>query len=471
MDDFPDELLDRICSFMRREELCTTVHISSSLRRVASHHLLFQLGIPLSDVRSGTVKLALSKSLYLILLVAHICPIRRLECFEDSELVRASEYQRLASILSATAPIPDLLIHDKLEYGEHKHRDFVVLHLLAQLPQTATDTLLIVSEYSAHVSRPRAGPPPPWAIPPAPDSFSICQFVYDLILLIPIWLHVQSLPKKYTLITPLVVRRSFAISPLRGVPDSVYSTFLASLDLPCESLKVKPETHVALAELVSFVARQENLRTLSCAPDSIRPSSLSAPSQHRTLDKIWHLGAPAYYIPHLLPLTPHVEWIYLAFPSPPTWLSRIVGSWPFDYVSYCTALNAIARLPGSHSLTLSLSFDLTATNFNPWSMGASDAPQPERQLHRVEHITIHTTPDFYVFSASSIRALAPWLARFPSLRRLSFDNGAVSAYGRHELPAAAEVIDGVCPGDECWGYRVSDSAGGRLIDISDGMVV
>ncbi|KAJ7633218.1 hypothetical protein FB45DRAFT_1148836 [Roridomyces roridus] len=91
MADFPDELLDGICSFMDRKEICTTIHISSSIRRAASAHLLFRLGISQSDVQAGTVKLALSDSFHLILFVAHICPIQRLVCFRGLCLNREAE--------------------------------------------------------------------------------------------------------------------------------------------------------------------------------------------------------------------------------------------------------------------------------------------------------------------------------------------------------------------------------------------
>ncbi|KAJ7651202.1 hypothetical protein FB45DRAFT_1050984 [Roridomyces roridus] len=475
MDGLPNELLDRICSFMHTTELCTTMHISSSLRRVASAHLLFQLGISQADVRAGTVTLALSKSLHLILFVAHICPIQRLECFANSKNMRAFEFRRLAPILGATAPIPDILIHDKLEHSQREHGRSLVLHLLAHLPQAATDTLLIITRFSIHVSRHCFGPPPLLAFPGLRQiSFAwllVCLLIDIQILILcavfnlcsliwwlfrrsvgPRWsvedrisadvsnsnwfhfsggIRVQSLPTNYTLVTPIFRESGFVIEPLHGVPDSVYLTCLASPDFQFKDIKVQLNSHMTFADLVAFVACQEEL---ACSTNSIaRSFSLLSASPPHISSKITRLTGPASYSPHLLPLTPHVERIYLSFPSLAIRLQVIymiyifsIGPRVFDYVAYCTTLNAIARLPGSHPLALSFIFDLTEANI-PWQMDATDAPQPESQLYRVEHLMLRTTesarqtdiyydipsrtPLRHAYAAFTIRALATWLAR------------------------------------------------------------
>ncbi|KAJ7651286.1 hypothetical protein FB45DRAFT_997895 [Roridomyces roridus] len=502
MRDFPEELLDRICFFMGRQELCIVMHVSCSLRRVASPHLLARLGISQSDVQAGTVKLALSDSLHLILFVAHICPIQRLECFENSKNMQLSEFQRLAAILGVTTRIPDLVIHDKLDERQRRDIDSLPLYLLPHLPQTATDTLLIVlsawnsslSRYSTsiHLSRPREGPPPTGPLPvyiypeSTPPGMLMEMFSIILILVLEMYnlytvmrrlfrrvfgrgwsvegriskdvypehlqlsggIHVQSLPNKYTLVTQLesVPGQRIFIKPLRDVPESVYLAFLTSLDLQFEEATVTTGSNLTLADLATFVAGQNNLHVLNCY--SIRYSSLTpeSSSQYHVASKIVHLTAKASYIPHLLPLAPDVQYLYLSFPSVS---NRLIGPWVFNFFPYCTALEAIARLPGSHPLAISLTFNLAAAHL-PWQIQVgSDDPQPETQLHRVEHIQLrHTWAKrycHYLFTPCTIRALVPWLARFPSLRQLSFDKTSVAAMGQDERLELATVIASACP--------------------------
>ncbi|KAJ7651158.1 hypothetical protein FB45DRAFT_1078654 [Roridomyces roridus] len=498
MRDLPDELSDRICSFMDREDLCTTMHICSSLRRVAAAHLLCRLGISQSDVQAGTVRLALSDSLHLILFVAHVFPIKRLECFADTEDIQASDFQRLAPILGATAPIPDLVIHDELEDDQRKELETLPL-LLAHLPQKTTDTLLIVvSSFNVGIASaactgthimspsPRAKLVLPQLILPDVEQgrilwlvfigFNLLCMLIDVVLSLgPVFhrvfgygfrsmeqiskdlfskhpsrwsggeIHVQSLSMKHTLVTckSTPIRNPFVVQPLHGVSDSVHSTLLASIDIQFAGVVMISGSNVTLAQLAAFVARQENLRTLTCLPNSIRPSSLvsASPAGPHNLSQIVHLEAPASYIPHLLPLAPHVERIYLRFPSLPTVPIISIGPWFFDYTAYCTALDAIARLPGSHALALSFAFNPTAKNL-PWH--SSKVSQPEMQLHRVEHITLCTVvPYFRAYNASTIRALTPWLARFPSLRHVSFDEGAVETwydqFSADEMPSIRRI--------------------------------
>ncbi|KAJ7651280.1 hypothetical protein FB45DRAFT_1078966 [Roridomyces roridus] len=464
---------------MDRDDLYKTMHISSSFRRVASTRLLSWLGISQSDVPSGTVKLALSDSLHLIVFVAHICPIQRLECFENSENMPATEFQRLTLILGAVAPIPDIFIYDRLERGKWSGLDSRPQSLFTHLPQTATDTLLVVWDDETRVSHPGGGPPPPELYSPRPDTgvmlpiYLFVVFVNSCIFLAwvlrnvfgqqstedrisedisPEYLRlrggvrVRSLSSKYTVVTCRdTVWNHFFIKPLRGVPDVVHSSFLASLDLRSTNITVESGSNVAFADLVAFVARHENLLTLACAPNSIRPSSLKSTLPSQISSKIVHLGAPASYIPHLLPLTPRVERVYLSFPSLPTWLSMLSTVPPvFDYAAYSTALTAIAQLTGSRVHAMSFTFDLTATNL-PWQTGTSEEPQPEMQLHGVEHLMLFTTePKENMYTVATVRALTPWLARFPSLRRVSFDKDAIEGMWLGQACKLKEGIAAVC---------------------------
>ncbi|KAJ7607975.1 hypothetical protein FB45DRAFT_392674 [Roridomyces roridus] len=515
MENLPNELSDRICSFMGRKELCKTMHICSSLRRIASVHLLFRLGISRSQIRTGTVKLVLSDSLYLIVFVSHICPIKRLECFQNIRRMPISEFQRLGPILGATAPIPDIVIYDKMESGwtemlTSRELHPVTLHLLAHLPQTATDTLLIAQGDWARVSRPRTGPSPIWITPRVPPSFLFSEIVVIPLLIIPTclfgnswrflqWLfrrvvgdrwsveeriskdvhpknlcfgagiRIRSLSKKYTLVTRLYMENSFVIEPLRGVPDSIYSAFLAYPDFQFRNVAVESGSNMNFPDLVAFVARQEDLRVLDCSPNSIRPSSLrsTSPSQHHIPSRIECLSAPASYLPHLLPLAPHVERIDLTF-SPLASRLPVISKAPplpvFDHAAYCTALNAISRLPGSRVRTMSFIFDLEATNL-PWQIPMDpSSPAPETQLHDVENLRLCTTGStralYYscyfdswkphesqVYTGSMMcTALAPWLGRFPSLRRVTFDQRAFEVMSDEQRLGVVEAIMRMCPG-------------------------
>ncbi|KAJ7605027.1 hypothetical protein FB45DRAFT_954552, partial [Roridomyces roridus] len=423
MKDLPDELLDRICAFMDKKELCTTMHISSSLRRIAAPHLLFRLSISQSDMQTGTVKLELSDS-HLIVFVAHICPIQRLECFGNSRKIRASEMQRLSRILGATAPIPDLLIHDKVEFerGERlsgekrgalpKFRT-LALHLLANLPQTATDTLLIIPSNSVTAER-------------------ISKDVFSQRPLFGGGIHVQKLSTRYTLVNHRLRLGSFVIGPLRGVPDSVYSAFWHPL-------------------------APSNVIFTDWWPSSSLVSA--SPSQHHISCKIEELIAPASYIPHLLRSLRMSSGYPYPSPHPSKLPVPAISIRPqaFDHTAYCLALNAIACLPGSHVLTLGFIFDLKATNL-PWQMDAeSDQDRPETHLHRVEHLVLcapeskralyyYTATARLVYTASLVhRALAPWLGSFPNLRGVSFDKGAFEAMSDEQRLAVAEAIVAACP--------------------------
>ncbi|KAJ7650808.1 hypothetical protein FB45DRAFT_888846 [Roridomyces roridus] len=462
MDSLPEELLDRICSFSDRDwqELCTAMHISSRLRRVASSYLLSLLDISQSDVQAGTVKLVLSHAFQLVVFVGHICPIQTLECQNLAE----DDIRRLARILGATTLIPNILIYEGLDWRHTHLRRPLALDLLTHLPQTATDTLLIVSDNSTYVSHPRTLPKwsPSghhsmrarlvhlfWAvidwgtfgrlIPRARITQTrILQDLHPDHLYFDDWIHIQRLPENHTLVAFKCSapwgQGPFTIKHLPGITESVYSAFFASLDLQFKSLAVKPESNVMLSDFAAFVARQENLRILTCAPNSFRPSSLvsASPVHPHLASKITHLSAPASYIPHLLPLAPNVERIYVT----PV----------LDHVAYCTALEAIARLPGLPDLALSLTFDLTST-YLPWQIGETididDAP--EARLHRVGHLMLCTTGSAR-YTTSTIRALTPWLGRFPDLQRLSFAENAMEAMETEQLLRTSEAIAAVCPG-------------------------
>lgn len=161
MQRFPYELLERVCSLLDTENIWALTQVSSHLRLSAVFPLLSRFGISESDVRSGTI--SLSHSFFLIPLISRVQPIRKLICFERDEGGR-HRYEDLIAVLSATAPIPDILIHDRCALSKHPPR---ATNLLWCLPQTGHSTLLLVKHGSIGMSRPRTGIAPlRWRVTP-----------------------------------------------------------------------------------------------------------------------------------------------------------------------------------------------------------------------------------------------------------------------------------------------------------------
>ncbi|KAJ7607984.1 hypothetical protein FB45DRAFT_1130807 [Roridomyces roridus] len=283
-------------------------------------------------------------------------------------------------------------------------------------------------------------------------------------------IHVQKLSTKYTLVNHRCNPRSFFIGPLRGVPDSVYSAFLACPDLQYADVTVESRSNVIFTDLVAFIARQEDLRALNCSPNSIRRSSLvsGSPSQHHSSSKIKELIAPASYIPHLLPLTPHVEWLSLSFPSLPRKLpvpaiSICRGSLTMPPTPWLSMPSPVCRR-GRKFLSLGFIFDLTTTTNLAWQMdGESD--RPERHLHRVVAPPSPCDPDS--LRMCDTYTPLPWSAVrlrlrlgseiSPSLRSVSFDRGTVELISSAQrLVVVEDILAGVSADDGCWDVVFGD---------------
>jgi hypothetical protein len=58
MDKLPNELLDRICSFLGKHELWEVVQLSTRFRRLAMLPYLSRFGISQATVQSGTLALS-----------------------------------------------------------------------------------------------------------------------------------------------------------------------------------------------------------------------------------------------------------------------------------------------------------------------------------------------------------------------------------------------------------------------------
>ncbi|KAJ7871583.1 hypothetical protein B0H13DRAFT_2060220, partial [Mycena leptocephala] len=342
MNRLPNELLDRICSFLGRDSLWAMLQLSSRFRSIAMLPYLSRFGVSQANIQSGT--LALSDSFFILFVVARIIPIKRLICFElvvpGAPLIR---YQKLASILSRTAPIPDIVIYNRHYMLQRTRRE--TAYLLSCIPSSATSTLLIVKGSAMYLSRPRSAPPIRWKLLPPPLGSSnlptamkilIVMFGIPLlfaylvsgvinfgILLIwtyrrlfrPLWpqderiiedagllvfddwMRIQSLPGKLTLVT-LTERKwpVLVIKPIPGLADNVYSSLLASLDLGhhLQRLTVETNTNLFHSELMAFLRRHPDLTSIHLEPDSIRASSLiTIPMSPNAENKVVVLTAPS----------------------------------------------------------------------------------------------------------------------------------------------------------------------------------
>ncbi|KAF8155362.1 hypothetical protein K438DRAFT_1862666 [Mycena galopus ATCC 62051] len=269
------------------------------------------------------------------------------------------------------------------------------------------------------------------------------------------WMRIQTLPdKRLTLVTLADYGwcRSLVLRSIPGVTASAYSAVLRSLDLGryTEQLTVYPKADLVYGDLMALVSRHPHLTRLRIDPDSIRRSSLTRLSISES--KVQELTAPPLYIPYLLPATPNAHHISLLFTP---LFKRVLSasarrSATFDLAAYRTALEAIASLPGTHPLTLTLTFRLTAASL-PWDvlpstdLEAGNALLPETRLGRVT--TLFLRRDGPVrFRASDIRRTMRWLGLFPSLQRLTFEGERIPKLAEAEREALGEAICVACRG-------------------------
>ncbi|KAF8155351.1 hypothetical protein K438DRAFT_1862650 [Mycena galopus ATCC 62051] len=494
MEKLPNELLNHICSFLEDRDLWKVIQLSSSFRRLAMLPYLSRFGISEANIQSGT--LSLSDSFFLIIVVAGISPIQRLVCYEESSGPQLG-YTVLVDVLSATAPIPDIVIYNR-HYMIRKTKD--TAYILSRIPSSATTSLVIRKGLFLYLSYPRSSPRIRWKVPGfrsfrhSPTMmFLVVIFSIPLLLLYLVagginlailsmwvyrrltkpplaqddrivedipgsllfhqWMRIQTLPdKQFTLVT-LADHGwcSLVLRSIPGVTDSAYSAVLGSLDLGMymQQLTVYPKADLVYGDLMALVSRHPHLILLRIDPDSIRHSSLTRLSiVAHPENKVQELTAPPLYIPYLLPAAPNAHRISVLF----TPLSALRFA-TFDLAAYHTALEAIASLPGTHPLTLTLAFRLTAASL-PWDVLPStdleagndnSALLPETRLGRVTDLFLGRDGPA-CFRASDIRGVMRWLGLFPSLQRLTFLRGAVERIPDAERAALAEAICVACRG-------------------------
>ncbi|KAJ7266572.1 hypothetical protein C8J57DRAFT_1229141 [Mycena rebaudengoi] len=485
----PDELLDYIISLISKEnDLWTLCRVSSHFRRLTILPFLSRFKISASDIQAGII--ALSRSFFIILVVAHMNPIRRLVISEMDY-----DYELLASVLSVAAPIPDILIYNTTDFfggtiggtafaGAYSSnclqstvdcqarldnyiRDLprfyvsvfdstskkimeAVIFAIPLLIQHFIWLILSCLTMIAWTYRRTFGPP--WD-----QVFRIRE---DLSRLYGShWMRIQPLSTAagdFALVTiGCQLTKPFRFRHIPGLAPEAYSALLAALELPNHptQLRVEQQSGLSHSDLLGFLQRHPRIRNLTIDQDSLDPSSFVA--RWNVPQTVRVLTAPASYIPKLLPTQPNLAHIDITFPlttardrhgKPET---ELTGA--FDLAGYYEALDAVASFPGTDPVWLALTLPLPATSL-PW-LNIADASvlngnsRPETRLRRVQHLGLASQTKL-AFSEDIIRdLLPPWLALFPALTHLRFrlPMGSVAATAAHQRRELARAIADACP--------------------------
>ncbi|KAJ7940139.1 hypothetical protein B0H13DRAFT_1936773, partial [Mycena leptocephala] len=492
MNQLPNELLNRICLYLDAEDLWNVHQVSSRLRGIASLPFLSRFGLSRENLESGT--LSLDDSFHVILVAAQIHPIQRLV----SSIGSQAQYRRLAAVFSVAAVIPDVVLYKRCHSRTVK---LSPAELLSRIPHAANNPLLIIVWGNVTLSRPRrSSPPMEWEVnPPRPTAvfwsfssttriflllfgspflFAYYVFAYFIFALanapfILLWLYrrlfgpgwaaverilsdagllvwedcmrIQVLPGQKLTLVELPSQRTpeLTLNPLHGLTEDVYPVLLPTLDLSVylKTLTIETKSDVDHAALMVFLERHLHVTKLCVQHNSIRASSLvDLPIPRQSGSEIRTLIAPATYIHYLLPAAPNANVLRIS----------IRGSTASDIAAYRKAVEAIAVLPGTHPLTLTLSFRLTKSSV-PWSRRAirdSDVEArhaPETRLTRVQELTL-CPEEPTRFHPAAMRALVPWLGLFPQLQRVSFAHWSVQNVSLVDRMALTAAICEACTG-------------------------
>ncbi|KAF8151275.1 hypothetical protein K438DRAFT_1865211 [Mycena galopus ATCC 62051] len=364
MDKLPNELLNHICSFLEDRDLWKVIQLSSSFRRLAMLPYLARFGISEANIQSA-------RSRSRLFFLDNRCGWNKPHT-EAHMLVTKSWDQAGYKVLVTFFPRQ----HQSQTFYGMIQKTIETAYILSRIPSSATTTLLPIflvylvagvinfAILSMWVYRRASNPP-------SPQHERIFHDIRRL--LFNDWMRIQSLPEEQLTLVTLADHRwdEFILRAVPGLTDSAYSAVLASLDLGMhmQNLAVEPKTNLDYADLMALVSRHPHLTRLRIDSDSIRRSSLSLTRLSIPESKVKELTAPPLYIPYLLPATPNAHrFSLLSTPLSKRVLSvSALRSATFDLAAYRIALEAIASLPGTHPLTLTLTFRLTAASL-PWTL-------------------------------------------------------------------------------------------------------
>ncbi|KAJ7183634.1 hypothetical protein C8R46DRAFT_1067525 [Mycena filopes] len=446
----PDELFDLIYVSLGRRELWTVLQVSSRFRRLALFPYLARFGITQTTIQSGTLTLS-HESLFLVLVVERLHPIQRLIY---NEALQLEQYERFVSLVSAAAPIPDIVVcTGSREQSRHAG------YILSNIPSSATGTLLIVNASTPwgsaiYLSHPRRVPNASrvtslksarkWVDsalfkrPGPPDQLISRENVGHGDLAFDESLRIQTLLGNELILATLANKSPSSILAFRRVaklPPALYSHILPFLDYGAQIVELWFDRKLRLTygAVAAFIQRQASLTRLSLSPDSILLSSLSLftvlPNPE---SKIHSLSAPSIYIPSLLPMAPNASTITICPSLTPTLLPHLRGP-AIDLPAYRAALEAVAALPGTQPLSLHLCLHPYARAL-PWRAAAAahDDPHCETRLARVTTLYLSSEIEYFPNGKRQLRkadlrspAFLRWLALFPGLKYLAFAAGSL----------------------------------------------
>ncbi|KAF7375618.1 hypothetical protein MSAN_00450600 [Mycena sanguinolenta] len=398
-------------------------------------------------------------------------------------------HTKTPSILAVAPPIPDIVIYNRHYILQRTRRE--TAYLLSRIPSSASNTLLVLKGTSTYMSRPRSSPPIRWKLLPPPfGSLNLSTTMNFLVVIfgIPLlfaylvsvmvnvavvsmwmyrritsppwpqderiiedtgmlafddWIRIQILPEKQLTLVTLTEKRwpALVLRSVPGLTSSAYSAVLASLDLGMhlQRLTVDFKADLAHPELMAFLKRHPYLISIQFEPHSIRSSSLTQiPVLPDAENKVQVVTAPPSYMPYLLPAAPNAQRISLLFSTVPKRTVFGLRETTFDLSAYRTALEAIAELPGTHPLTLNLTFHLTAASL-PWHR----PHLPLFLLPRGGRSHRQCAPPRDALGA---RAYLRWLALFPKLQHLTFAYGSLEKISVDERASLADAICAACKG-------------------------
>ncbi|KAF8208922.1 hypothetical protein K438DRAFT_1961463 [Mycena galopus ATCC 62051] len=457
----PNELILLILSHASTPALWALTQVSCRIRFLAILPFLERHSISESDIKSGTITLR-TPSFFLILVVARLNKIQKLSLAKfvySDGLVSV-----LGAILSATETIPEIFIE-----AAPSNCGGLLYYLLASIAQATSRTLVITTDSPLVTSYPRQTSPLHWQ--PVPSIRAFLQYfatrvpsISHLIMEIPFaaqlclgrnWksearlaydlrsrpeyrilpsleghsFRIQTVGKDFTFLTvPTWASGAHTIRPVPGLGPDKLSAVVAAIDSNPFNTQICVETsaNIRHCDLLLLLCRHPNLQVLDLRLDSIRPSSLIIPDASATCD-IVSLSAPALYIPHIVPSTPLLRSIWIEFhPMPMHFFSSRVA---LSVSEYKRSLDSVLSLPGTHPLTLTLSFPANAHN-PPWLDIIDKDDAVEARLHRVTELllTEHPLDIGAGFGVESFRALPRWLRLFPALQRVTIHPG-----DRHSL--------------------------------------
>ncbi|KAF7327223.1 hypothetical protein MKEN_00299400 [Mycena kentingensis (nom. inval.)] len=451
----PDELLDAICLLLDPPETRNLLAVSTHLRAIALPHFVALYGLSLPTIlQTHTLQIGTTPAATTIPVIASIATIRELVLCNVFDAAR--QRLHLLRMLADIRPsIPALVIQ------QSRHTNTLLVDDILQPLTTYTRdrAVVVLQATSMDVWRPPN--------PSAADSNGL--FAMKIHRLLSIQIAANGAP--LTIVYVSSQSREITLQPTPGISKENLALVARYLHVPAGERVMRLAIHSGMdldyGDVVGLILRHQFLQDLSLYPASIRGTSLTTiPSSAHgrgSAGDLYQLTSPAMYVPSIVSIAPNLGSISVSFPAP--------AGTVFDIAAYRAAMHALAQLttniprpadsPTSSGIQLTLTFPLAAEKSSlPWGQADSES-EPESLLH-LAHLTLHHTKTprgpgpapAPLYTEADVRLLAPWLARFPGLRKLSlYSVSPISAGIRADLEAA---ICAACRTAGGWRMRAED---------------